>query len=50
MQYNMQLLITAIYDVCYRGKRLAKKYYEKLFREYCIADLSRYKENKVALI
>jgi hypothetical protein len=26
---------------------LAKKYYEKLFREYCISDLSRYKENKV---
>jgi len=31
----------------YRGKRLAKKYYDKLFKEYCIADLSRYKENKV---
>lgn len=30
-------------------KKLAKKYYEKLFKEYCIADLSRYKENKVAL-
>jgi len=33
--------------VCYRGRRLAKKYYDKLFKEYCIADLSRYKENKV---
>jgi len=33
--------------VFYRGKRLAKKYYDKLFKEYCIADLSRYKENKV---
>jgi protein FRA10AC1 len=31
------------------GKRLAKKYYDKLFKEYCIADLSRYKENKIAL-
>ncbi|GAB6018459.1 hypothetical protein CHUAL_000162 [Chamberlinius hualienensis] len=31
------------------GKRLAKKYYEKLFKEYCIADLSRYKENKIAM-
>lgn len=31
----------------YREKRLAKKYYDKLFKEYCIADLSRYKENKV---
>ncbi|XP_028916927.1 protein FRA10AC1 [Ornithorhynchus anatinus] len=27
-------------------KRLAKKYYDKLFKEYCIADLSRYKDNK----
>ncbi|KAG8287738.1 hypothetical protein J6590_031852 [Homalodisca vitripennis] len=30
-------------------KRLAKKYYDKLFKEYCICDLSRYKENKVAM-
>ena len=29
------------------GERLAKKYYERLYREYCICDLSRYKENKV---
>lgn len=28
-------------------KRFAKRYYDKLFKEYCIADLSRYKENKV---
>jgi protein FRA10AC1 len=28
-------------------KRLAKKYYDKLFKEYCVADLTRYKENKV---
>ncbi|KAM3859966.1 protein FRA10AC1 [Diretmus argenteus] len=27
-------------------KELAKKYYDKLFKEYCIADLSRYKDNK----
>ncbi|XP_040293214.1 protein FRA10AC1 [Bufo bufo] len=27
-------------------KRIAKKYHDKLFKEYCIADLSRYKENK----
>ncbi|XP_078422135.1 protein FRA10AC1 isoform X1 [Cetorhinus maximus] len=27
-------------------KTLAKKYYDKLFKEYCIADLSRYKYNK----
>ncbi|XP_067908714.1 protein FRA10AC1 isoform X2 [Heterodontus francisci] len=27
-------------------KTLAKKYYDKLFKEYCIADLSRYKHNK----
>ncbi|KAL4231453.1 hypothetical protein ACF0H5_009030 [Mactra antiquata] len=31
------------------AKRLAKKYYDKLFKEYCIADLSRYKENKIAM-
>ncbi|XP_052861878.1 protein FRA10AC1 homolog [Anopheles cruzii] len=30
-------------------KELAKKYYDKLFKEYCISDLSRYRENKVAL-
>ena len=30
-------------------KQLAKKYYDKLFKEYCIADLSLYKENKVAM-
>lgn len=31
------------------AKRLAKKYYDKLFKEYCISDLSRYKENKIAM-
>lgn len=31
-------------------KRFAKRYYDKLFKEYCIADLSRYKENKVSLL
>lgn len=30
-------------------KQLAKKYYDKLFKEYCICDLTRYKENKVSL-
>uniref|UniRef100_A0A2A4J5W9 Protein FRA10AC1 homolog n=1 Tax=Heliothis virescens TaxID=7102 RepID=A0A2A4J5W9_HELVI len=30
-------------------KQLAKKYCDKLFKEYCICDLTRYKENKVAL-
>ncbi|XP_018008244.1 protein FRA10AC1 isoform X2 [Hyalella azteca] len=30
-------------------KALAKKYFDKLFKEYCICDLSRYKENKVGL-
>lgn len=34
-------------DVAFREKELAKKYHDKLFKEYCIADLSRYKENKV---
>lgn len=29
--------------------KLAKSYYDKLFKEYCICDLSRYKENKIAM-
>lgn len=28
-------------------KRLAKKYYDKLFKEYCICDLTFFKQNKV---
>jgi protein FRA10AC1 len=28
-------------------QQLARKYYEKLFKEYTISDLQRYKENKV---
>ena len=31
------------------GEQLARKYWQKLFKEYCICDLSRYKENKVAM-
>ncbi|KZC05991.1 PREDICTED: protein FRA10AC1 [Dufourea novaeangliae] len=31
------------------GDRLAKKYYDKLFKEYCLVDLTYYKQNKVAL-
>ena len=31
------------------GKELAKKYCDKLFKEYCICDLTRYKENKVSI-
>eukprot|EP00897_Mesotaenium_endlicherianum_P006991 jgi/Mesen1/631/ME000108S10783 len=30
-------------------QRLARRYYDKLFKEYCIADMSRYKENKIGL-
>ena len=30
-------------------EKLAKTYYDRLFKEYAIADLSRYKENKIAL-
>ncbi|KAI5741073.1 hypothetical protein M8J76_010084 [Diaphorina citri] len=30
-------------------EQLAKKYYDKLFKEYCICDLSRYKYNQVAM-
>lgn len=30
-------------------KKLAKAYYDKLFKEYAIADFSRYKENMIAM-
>ncbi|CAF3225462.1 unnamed protein product, partial [Rotaria sp. Silwood2] len=30
-------------------KRLAKKYYDKLFKEYCICDLSQWQEKKIAM-
>jgi len=30
-------------------RNLAKRYWDKLYKEYCICDLSRYKENKVAM-
>lgn len=30
-------------------KRLSKAYYDKLFKEYAISDLSKYKENRVAM-
>lgn len=28
-------------------EKLAKKYYDKLFKEYCICDLQMYKKSKV---
>uniref|UniRef100_A0A914XD28 Protein FRA10AC1 n=2 Tax=Plectus sambesii TaxID=2011161 RepID=A0A914XD28_9BILA len=30
-------------------RQMSKRYYDKLFKEYCIVDLSRYKENKFAM-
>jgi protein FRA10AC1 len=30
-------------------KQMTKKYYDKLFKEYCIADLTRYQEGKVGM-
>ena len=30
-------------------ERIAKRYYDKLFKEYCIADLSKYESQKIAL-
>ncbi|XP_020258093.1 protein FRA10AC1 isoform X2 [Asparagus officinalis] len=30
-------------------KRLVKRYYDKLFKEYCIADMSQYKKGKIGL-
>lgn len=31
------------------GNRLARRYYEKLYKEFALADLSRYREGKVGL-
>lgn len=31
-------------------QKLAKKYYDKLFKEYCICDLSLYKKSKVSYL
>ncbi|KAJ3149281.1 hypothetical protein HDU86_007004 [Geranomyces michiganensis] len=31
------------------ASRVAKKYYDRLFKEYCVADLSRYKTSQLAL-
>lgn len=36
-------------NVFLREKRLSKKYYDKLFKEYCICDLSRWQEKKIAM-
>ncbi|CAD5222012.1 unnamed protein product [Bursaphelenchus xylophilus] len=30
-------------------KQLAKRYYDKLYKEYCIADLSKFEKNKIGL-
>lgn len=30
-------------------EKIAKRYYDKLFKEYCIADLSKYQSQKIAL-
>ncbi|KAJ8748768.1 hypothetical protein K2173_011323 [Erythroxylum novogranatense] len=30
-------------------QRLVKRYYDKLFKEYCIADMSRYKSGKIGM-
>lgn len=46
-RFSVLISPSAVDFVCSREKELAKKYYDKLFKEYCIADLSRYKENKV---
>nr|CAD2171131.1 unnamed protein product [Meloidogyne enterolobii] len=31
------------------GARLAKRYYDKLFKEYCVVDLTKYKQNVYAM-
>ncbi|GAB5363762.1 hypothetical protein AAMO2058_000910900 [Amorphochlora amoebiformis] len=37
------------YDDSTWEKRMAKKYYDKLFKEYCIGYLSKYKEGKIGM-
>ncbi|VDN19831.1 unnamed protein product [Dibothriocephalus latus] len=44
----MQTVITGLH-ICLMEERLAKRYWDRLFKEYCVADLSRYKENKLGL-
>ncbi|XP_015927252.2 protein FRA10AC1 homolog [Parasteatoda tepidariorum] len=36
-------------DAATWGEKLAKKYYDRLFKEYCLCDLSRYKDKKVGM-
>ncbi|KAG8176687.1 hypothetical protein JTE90_018416 [Oedothorax gibbosus] len=31
------------------GEQLAKKYYDRLFKEYCLCDLTRYKDKKIGM-
>lgn len=31
------------------GEQLAKKYYDRLFKEYCLCDLTRHKEKKIGM-
>uniref|UniRef100_A0A2P2IB69 Protein FRA10AC1-like n=2 Tax=Hirondellea gigas TaxID=1518452 RepID=A0A2P2IB69_9CRUS len=46
---NHQFLWDAKEEPSTWEKALAKKYYNKLFKEYCICDLDRYKENKIGM-
>lgn len=48
LQLKLMFSTSFFFDFFFsREKELAKKYYDKLFKEYCIADLSKFKENKV---
>ncbi|XP_060524093.1 protein FRA10AC1 homolog [Cylas formicarius] len=49
IRQNHKFLWETDHTPCTWEEQFAKKYYDKLFKEYCISDLSRYKENKVAL-
>lgn len=49
LRENHKFLWDAADDTNSWGSRLAKKYYDQLFKEYGICDLSRYRENKVAM-
>lgn len=47
MRDNHRFIWTDDDDADTWEKQMSKKYYDKLFKEYCICDLSFYKQAKV---
>jgi protein FRA10AC1 len=46
---NHQFIWSEDQELVSWGQRIAKKYYDQLFKEYCISDMSRFKENKFGM-